>query len=110
VKVHHRDLAGGRWSSFPFLLQMAHVGSEVERALKWQELGNSNRFRPAYERMLELLDLSVSQARRPSQVRELTRVREALVDYFEGPNEMGSSAALWRKYFDAFTYAARKNC
>jgi hypothetical protein len=36
-------------------------------------------------------------------------VREALVDYFFGSNEYHSTPEAWKKYFLAFTYAARKN-
>jgi len=109
MNVYHKELAAGRWRTFPFLLQMANIGSEVERALKSQAVGDDARSRPAYERALELLDLTARCAQRPSQIRELRRAREALADFFDGHNEMQSSAVDWQKYFDAFTYAARKN-
>jgi hypothetical protein len=110
MNVYHKELAAGRWKEFPLALQMAHVGSEVERALKWHEAGDASRARPAYERALELLDLTSKYAHRSSQIRELRRAREALADYFDGDNEIGSSPADWQQYFDAFTYAVRKNC
>jgi hypothetical protein len=40
-------------------------------------------------------------------LKELTRVREAINDYFYGSNEFSSSDVLWQKYFDHFNYAAR---
>jgi len=43
------------------------------------------------------------------KLRELARVREAIVDYLLGTNEFGSSDALWQSYFDHFNYAARVN-
>ena len=42
------------------------------------------------------------------RLREIARVREAVVDYFFGDNSFSSSDALWRKYFDHFAYAGRK--
>ena len=40
MNVQHRDLAAGRWQSFPLMVQLAHVGSEVERALTWRGKNN----------------------------------------------------------------------
>ena len=40
---------------------------------------------------------------------ELHSDLEALVDFFYASNEFSSSEDLWRKYFDHFNYAARKN-
>jgi hypothetical protein len=36
MNVQHRDLAARRWQSFPLMVQLANVGSEVERALAWR--------------------------------------------------------------------------
>ena len=109
MTVRHKELAAGRWREFPLALQMAHVGSEVERALQWREAGDASRSRSAYERALELLDLTSKFVRRPTQIRELRRAREALADFFDGDNEIESSPADWQRYFDAFTCAVRKN-
>ena len=110
MSVRHKDLASGRWHQFPFLVQMAHIAGEVERALKWKELGNWAHRMSAYERALELLEMTTGDVQNRSRVKELTRVREALVDYFGGTNAFGSSDTAWRKYFGAFTYAARRHC
>jgi hypothetical protein len=109
MTVYHKEMAAGRWREYPLLLQMAHVGSEVERMLRWQEAGDAARARTSYERALELLDLTARYARRPSQLKELRRAREALADYFDGSNEWQSSPADWRSYFDAFAFAVRKD-
>jgi hypothetical protein len=34
--VAHPSLAAGRWRTFSLMEQLAHVGSEVERALNWR--------------------------------------------------------------------------
>jgi hypothetical protein len=60
-------------------------------------------------RALELCDFTIADPKDRSRLKELCRVRECLVDYFCGTNEYGSSDELWRKYFFAFTYAARRN-
>ena len=84
--IHHKDLSeSGRWASMPFAQQMANVGSEVFRANKWKEKGNSDRALSAAERALELIDFTVDsfQEQRRSP-RELLRMRELLCDYFYG--------------------------
>ena len=86
---------------------MANAGSEVERALGWKERGNAEYSTRAVERALELLDLTIADAANRGRLRELTRVREVLVDYFYADNRFSSSAARWRTYFRAFAIAAR---
>jgi hypothetical protein len=86
---------------------MANIGSEVGRALRWREKGNEELAEKAVVRALELLDLSLGARHSYPRLRELARVREALVDYFFGSNEFCSSDGLWRSYFDHFNYAAR---
>ena len=105
----HKDLAAGRWNELPFLEQMANIGSEVDRALKWRSKNNPAYCQQAFERALELMDLTLESATSLPRLKELTRLREASVDYFFGTNEFMSTEVSWRKYFAHFTYAARKN-
>ena len=106
----HPDLAAGRWKNLSFVEQMANIGSEVERALHWQTKNNSVYSQKAYERALELIDLTLDETRVFSRLKELARVREALVDYFFGMNQSMSTHESWKKYFLCFAYAARRNC
>jgi len=108
MKRQHKELASGRWKELPLSEQMANVGSEVSRALNWRRKGNTEYCQKAASRALELLDLSLESAESYPRLKELARLREALVDYFYGSNEFSSSEALWRRYFDHFNYAARK--
>lgn len=110
MNYQHKQLAQGRWQKMSFVEQMANVGSEVERSLHWKSKNNSNFSQKAFERALELLELTINSVKIHSHLKELTRVREALVDYFYGSNQFNSSAESWRKYFLPFLYAARKNC
>jgi hypothetical protein len=109
MSVQHRDLAGGRWGQLSLIEQMANIGSEVERALKWRAKNNAEYSRMAFDRALELIDLSLKCPHEHSQLKEVARLREALVDYFTGSNEFKSTESSWRNYFFLFTYAARKN-
>jgi hypothetical protein len=109
VSYQHRELAGGRWKELPLCDQMAHIGGEVERALMWRTKNNTEYSEKALDRALELIDLTLRYSRNPPHLKEIARLREALVDYFYGSNESGSTASSWRRYFAYFTYAARRN-
>jgi hypothetical protein len=107
MSYHHKELASGRWKELSLAEQMANIGSEVGRAMRWRRKGNTEFAQRAAVRALELLDLSLDAGHSYSQLKELARVREAVVDYLFGSNEFASSEALWRSYFDHFNYAAR---
>ena len=109
MSYQHKDLASGRWERLPFLEQMANIGSEVERALNWQAKNNAAYSQKAFERALELLDLTIYSAKTYARLKELTRAREAIVDYFVGMNQFKSTATSWRKYFSPFAYAVRSH-
>lgn len=109
MNYQHKELAAGRWRQLPFATQMAHIGGEVERALNWRVKNNHDYSRRAFERALELLDLTLASAAGYARKKELARVREALVDYFTDKNQYGSTETSWRRYFAPFAYAARRN-
>ncbi len=109
MNSHHPSLAAGRWLSFPLAEQLAHVGSEIERAIGWRSKGYPDYTQKALERGLELLDLTLSDPKHSGRLRELTRLREALLDYFLGENQFGSTEESWRRYFQCFAYAARSS-
>ncbi|MFH1782577.1 MAG: hypothetical protein ABH848_03060 [Candidatus Omnitrophota bacterium] len=109
MSAQHKDLAGGRWSQLSFLEKMANIGSEVDRALNWKAKNNLVYSEKAFERILELLDLTLDSVKSLPRLKELARVREAIVDYFAGENQFKSTEALWKGYFLPFTYAARRN-
>jgi len=101
----HRGLAAGRWFEFSLVEQMANIGSEIERTISWRGRNEKNST-TAFDRGLELLDLTITDPRHRRRLRELARLREALADYFVFENRYGSTDESWRRYFHAFTYAA----
>ncbi len=109
MSFRHKDLAAGRWRELSFFEQMANVGSEVERTLSWRAKRNEDYSRKAFERALELMDLTLESVRGGARLRELARVREALVDYFAGDNQFRSCERSWRSYFLPFAFAARRH-
>ena len=109
MSIQHASLAAGRWKEMTFLEQMANIGSEVERALNWRAKQNADYSSRAFERSLELLDLTLDSVRGMPRRKEVARLREAIVDYFAGSNQFKSTEASWKKYFSSFTYAARRD-
>ncbi len=107
MSYQHRSLASGRWGTLSLIEQLANIGSEVERALNWRDKGNPGYSQRALERALELIGLTIGDPRHRGRLKEITRLREAILDYFLGENLYQSSEDLWRKYFYAFGYAAR---
>jgi hypothetical protein len=104
--AQHASLAEGRWQTFSLMEQLANVGSEVERALNWRNKNNPEYSRLAFLRALELLNLTIADPRHRQRLRELTRLREALLDYFLGDNTFRSTEKSWRRYFHGFAYAS----
>lgn len=108
MTMQHKDLAQGRWALLSFVEQMANIGSEVERSLNWRGKGNLPYANMAFERALELIDMTLDSLTTKTRYRELARLREAVVDYFAGANEFGSTPSSWRGYFLPFVFLARQ--
>lgn len=109
METQHKQMVSGRWFEFSFFEQMANIGSEIERTIIWKEKNNQEYSCLAFERALELLDLTVADKKNTKRLKELLRVREVLIDYFQFDNEYKSSDKLWRGYFFPFNWAARLN-
>ena len=109
MSYQHKDLAAGRWKEMSFVVQMANIGSEVERALNWRAKNNGPYAQQSFERALELIDLTLDGVKGFPRLKELARVREVFTDYFLGLNQYKSTEASWRNYFLSFAYAARKD-
>jgi len=105
----YKQLAEGKWFKLTLVEQMAHIGSEVIRALDWEKRGDKNYSRMFFERALELLDLTISDPKNKHRLKEICRLREVLCDYFAGDNEYKSTEQQWKNYFYAFNWATRKN-
>jgi len=108
----HKELAAGRWFSLSLVEQLANVGSDIIRTIKWKNKKKPTYSKNAFERALELLDLTVADPKNKLRLKELLRTREALVDYFIFDNTYSSTDKLWEKYFYHFNYAAalKRNC
>jgi hypothetical protein len=107
MNITHKHLAAGRWGELTFVEQMANIGSEIERTISWKKKGNDRYGRMAFERALELIDLTLGDMKNRSKLKEIARVRETLADHFAFDNIYDSTDKSWQNYFYFFTYAAR---
>jgi hypothetical protein len=104
----HRDLAAGRWEQLSLAEQLANVGSEVGRMLRWRER-NEHLATGAFDRALELLDLTLADPRWRTRLREIARARELLCDAAAGGGLYDTRLEELDRYFLAFAVSARKS-
>lgn len=102
----HKELAKGRWFELSLVEQLANVGMDVDRTIRFRNRGDMDASQKAFERALDLVDLTIADPKNRKRLKEVTRMRECLVDYFMYDNEYGSSDELWTKYFCEFNYTA----
>ena len=105
--IIHKGLTTDKWFKLSLAEQLANVGADVGRAIKWRNRGDKEYSSNAFDRALELLDLTAADPKNSKhRRREILRVREALVDYLIFDNIYGSTDELWENYFYQFNYAA----
>ncbi len=75
---------------------------------RWRER-DERLMNAAFERALELLDLTLADSRWRDRLREIARAREMLCDAVAGGSEYGTTLEDLDKYFLAFAVAARSN-
>jgi hypothetical protein len=105
-KVIHKSLAAGRWFELSLVEQLGNVGSDLERVIQWKKKGNLEYSNQAFDRMLELLDLTIADPKNRRRLKEIVRARYLLVDYFMYDNEHQSTDECWQQYFFNFAMAA----
>ena len=106
MTVQHEGLTAGGWRRRSLVDQLANVGSEVGRIRRWHGQ-NPEACERAFLRALELLDLTIGDARWSGRRKELSRVRACLCDAMLGGHEYGSTLDDLDRYFLAFAVAAR---
>jgi hypothetical protein len=107
----HAGLAAGRWAALSLAEQLAHVGSEVDRAIAAWAGGaqRSDRFHRALARALELFDLTARDDRwHGHRRREILRWREEFCRLFFDPASPAAAAAGVSAFFLRFAVLARR--
>ena len=109
LRTHHHGMQPERWRTLSLDEQLGNVGSEIGRARRW----SAERPESVYEAIscaLELLDLTIRDPRwHNHRLKELTRVRECIVDAYFGGAEYGTTWEDLDRYFFSYALAARKD-
>lgn len=94
------------WQKLSLAEQLGNIGSEVSRAMKWQEK-DQKIFEGAIERALELFDLTLEDSRWQGRRWEIARAREVFGDAIYGGKLYQTTFIDLIRYFDQFAYAVR---
>ena len=99
-----------KWAAMDFISQMANIGSEVGRTLKWKQKGNTALAKNAFIRALDLFDLTIKvgrnngpQSSRDSMLREVLMARDQFCE--EYLSEDSNAIAPSDRYFSQFAKA-----
>jgi hypothetical protein len=93
----HADLSPERWAQFPFAQQVLMVGNEMNRGLHHLQTQSWDRARGSYERVLNLVDLTVGLPLARSRRRELLRWRDLVAAlYLERTPAVGAHVEAFR--------------
>lgn len=108
MKIIHKELAEGKWFELSLCEQLGNIGSEVNRALHWQNKDQNN-FESAVNRTLELFDLTLKDRRWKKRLKEIGRARELFCDAITGGKEYKSSLKDLNRYLFYYALCARRN-
>lgn len=104
----HQNLHKGKWNKLDLVEQMANIGSEISRTINWKRKSQKDA-QTSFYRALELIELTLNAPKNKTRVKEITRVKEMLVDWYLNNPLYRSTDQDWQKYFLQFNLAARIN-
>ena len=85
MSTQHASLSPERWSTFSLDEQILMVGNEMNRAAKLLSANDRGRLLSSYERILNLVDLTIAVHARPGLRRELLRWRDLIALLYISP-------------------------
>jgi len=100
--MHHSHKLATEWGKLSLAEQLANIGSEVSRMIKWRDKDSAIAER-AFERMLELIDLTLQNQTNGPRLREIARAREVLVQTWQ--SQVAADNPAWEslnRYFLQF--------
>lgn len=108
MKTFHQNLKTGRWRQLSLIEQMANIGSEISRTINWKTKSKKDA-QLSFFRALELIELTLTDPKHKNRAKEITRVKEMLIDWYLGNPQYQSTDQSWQKYFFQFNLASRLN-
>ncbi len=109
MAIYHKELAAGRWLELSLPEQLANIGSEVHRSINWF-LKKDDRFQNAFERALELFDLTLEDKRWIGRYKEICRSREIFCSLLldgKSYDNLEKELVSIDNYFTQFAYLSR---
>ena len=82
--IHKGIMDNDRWINLPLAMQMGNIGSEIAKLKHWKEKQNEKNMEAAWDRALELIDLTVYGLQKKAlftPMREVLMLREVFCDY-----------------------------
>lgn len=90
------------WFAMPIGMQIANVGSEVHRAIRWKNKGDEQKKIGFCKKAIEFLELIKTDPKNEHRKQELDFCIEELQDYFFGENIYRTTDDSLIRYYDAF--------
>ncbi len=87
-----------KWYKLSWARQLGNIGSELTRARLSEEKKDEAGRKNSLIRALELLDLTISDQRWIKKLKELTRFREVIADWFCQTHAYNISHKILEKY------------
>lgn len=107
--TQHAGLSPERWAAFPLDRQVLMIANEMNRAAKLMAAVDHERLRSAYERILQLTDLTVQVSGRAALRRELLRWRDLVAALYVIPAaDPGAHAVAFRALLHLTPEAAKQ--
>lgn len=103
--LHEDEWISGKWLKRSLAEQLANVGMDVYRTIRWKAKGNLTYSNGALERAFELLWFTMEDPKNQVCLKELNTLKEMLTDHFMGNNIYQTTDEFWDRYFYAFNHA-----
>ena len=90
------------WYNMPVGMQLANVGSEVNRAITWKRKGDAQRSAGFCNKAIEYLEIMKTDEKNRNRIGELNFCIGVLKDYFLGEYIYNTTDEMLKKDYDAF--------
>ncbi len=91
-----------RWNQMPVGTQLANVGGEISRAIRWKNKGEKDKELSFLKKAMEFLDLTISDPKNQKRLGELNECKYELNDFFFGGNTYQNTDESLMKFYDSF--------
>ncbi|MDP3741305.1 MAG: hypothetical protein Q8R08_03175 [bacterium] len=95
------------WGKLSLAEQLGNIGSEFSRYVSFAKREESSLSAKSLEEVIALLDLTISDRRWLSALKELARLREVIRDFFGETRQYEIEAENLKDYFMPFAILAR---